>query len=592
MNTKYKSRGFVKTLLFILIFVNFLIPLSGVSFEIYSNSVNNDYNKVQEFPKTHILSKDDYLDTKILEEEKQGLGIINISDIAFNEAGFFNNSENYYNLDYDLNSDALNITYSSTKFIRTRKIAQVDNLEDIDTRTITIELNETIDIKYDSSIQSLEGYLIYSPRLYPFNLTELYVQNKSSPEVEFVEKEYYSIDDTLDKIIFLKFDFENYFNNEVAHNFSLHLIWEYDLEVVDWELNQYSKSKFLFEEEEYSFEPDFNLRFNIIGKKLNEADQYQILDADNLDIALRVNPPDKDSLSEHELLLLYPTNNPIDETDFLNNYLNADKSINVSLSDYFNASNSLFYLNFKAEFVIKFNEAVDETWAIDRLIGTRRLRERIYFPEIISGPKHIYVSSLRIYEPTIAINQIEDDWSLFGRSVRAIEANVTEVEEENKNSLVFTENATTKVGIEIRLPYIINGEICPFTIEYKTSNDLKVIITDNINMPVMGLDVEFYYYGELYGTYISKEKSQPLGLKTTNENGEIFIEDVPNGNYTLEIYQGNSFIMEAEVSSFLEFNYVKTSLHHFPLWILIFGSISGIVLLIGLIIHLKSRKES
>ena len=55
-------------------------------------------------------------------------------------------------------------------------------------------------------------------------------------------------------------------------------------------------------------------------------------------------------------------------------------------------------------------------------------------------------------------------------------------------------------------------------------------------MPLQNLEVKISYYGEKFGTYISKEKSQPLGTKITDENGEIFIKDVPNGNYTVQIY--------------------------------------------------------
>jgi hypothetical protein len=139
---------------------------------------------------------------------------------------------------------------------------------------------------------------------------------------------------------------------------------------------------------------------------------------------------------------------------------------------------------------------------------------------------------------------------------------------------------------------MIKNEICPFIIKYETERDLKLIITDNIRMPISGLDVKIYYYGILYGTYISQEVSQPIGPTLTDENGEILVKDVPNGNYTIKIYQGVNLIKEAEVSSYLEINYVTTQIIHFPIIVFIFSSIGGLIFILGLRIYLKQKKIS
>jgi hypothetical protein len=125
--------------------------------------------------------------------------------------------------------------------------------------------------------------------------------------------------------------------------------------------------------------------------------------------------------------------------------------------------------------------------------------------------------------------------------------------------------------------------------KYETELDLKLVITDNIRMPIVGLDVEIYYYGELYGTYMSEDNTQPIGPTITDENGEILVENVPNGNYTIKIYQGDQLLKEAEVSAYLETNYVTTPIIHIPFIVIIFGSIGGLIFGIGFFIYRKYK---
>ncbi|MHA1257880.1 MAG: hypothetical protein ACTSPS_20045, partial [Promethearchaeota archaeon] len=127
-------------------------------------------------PKTHSFSKGDY--EPILDTEKQGLGDINVTDIDFFDIGF-NSSQTKGDLKADLTSGALNMTYEGTEFIKTKKVAQVDNINEniTDYRKITILLNESINVVYNASIDPLEGYLIYAPKLTPFLDAQLWVEN-------------------------------------------------------------------------------------------------------------------------------------------------------------------------------------------------------------------------------------------------------------------------------------------------------------------------------------------------------------------------------------------------------------------------------
>ncbi len=568
-----KKKGF-KILFFIVIILNFLVPMILIN---ANNNINNypEYSNNtsdKTYPKTQGFFKNNY--DPILNQEKQGLGSINITDISFDDIGF-NSSDSEPNIISDLSNKALNMTYQGTKFINTTKVAQVDNINEniTDNEKVTILLNESISVSYYNPI---EEYLIYAPRLTPFVEIQLWVENETANIIK-VHKEHYSVE-KIDNINFLLFNYKNHYK----YNFTFHLIWEYNLTINNWNLNQDDNQELLIEELNQILNPKFNYKFNLVGyqyKYNNDTKDYDEIPADNLLVNLTINLPDKELLSNHNMKI-----NLINvEVDFLT----KDKSLYTK--SWVKANNSKFDIEFTAYYIITFFDPVDETWSIDRLVEDKDKRERIYFPTIITGPKHIYIKNLKILEETIGYDQVESQSSLFGRPVSFIEINVSKIEEEIRNSLIFTENATKHQGILITLPYLIYEEVCPFTFKYETDKDLRIVVTDNIHMPIVGLDVVIYYYGEKYGTYMSNEKNQPIGPTITDENGEILVENVPNGNYTLKIFTDNKLITEAEVSSFLDVNYVVTPIIHFPLWILIFGIISGIILGLGFKIYKKQK---
>ncbi len=553
-------------LILILIFVIIIVPLLIINAQAYSNSNYNEFHGNNN-PKIQGFSKDDY--TPIIDDEEHGLGNIEITNINFLKlndwVGFYNFSENpeYKNYDSDISSDALNMSSLNLKFIRTLETAQSDNLnENIEaSNNLIIELNETIDVKYNTSIKNLEGYLIYGPRLYPCYLIRLQVQNESSTVVN-VQDGNYSIDENN----FLRFNFLDFFKSKDAHNFTMHLIWKYNLTINNWQLTQSTDEDLLYYSQDQPIIAQFNYRFIISGKKFDGSSISSKIGAEDLDISLKINLPDKNSLNNHTLTL---NDKDYDEED-TKKFLSSDKSVNIK----FSANHSLFSVDFTADFTMKFIDPVSDTWAIDRLVEQRNIRERIYFPTIISGPTHIVLKYVSFFEATITTDQTVGNSSCFERRFTYFDANVSEFEEEIEDSLVFTENIVKKKGLRIQMPFMIKGEICPFSIKYEASEDLRVIVTDNIHMPISGLSLEVNYYGIVYGTYISKNQSQPMAPVITDTNGEFLLENVPNGNYTLKFYQNNELVMESSVSAYREINYVVTTFLHFPLWIIIFSLIN------------------
>ena len=125
---------------------------------------------------------------------------------------------------------------------------------------------------------------------------------------------------------------------------------------------------------------------------------------------------------------------------------------------------------------------------------------------------------------------------------------------------------------------------------YKKNRDVPLIMDGGITSAADMIIALTIAEGIMLGGYLNKFY-EAEGEKL-NENGEVTIDDVPNGNYTAKIFHvdGEIKLAEAEVSAFLDLNYVKTQIIHFPILILIFGGITGIILILGLKIYRKREK--
>ncbi len=546
-------KGFV----IIIIIVFFLIPITFGTVEHNSSSMNNEFN-----PTLSNISQDDFI--PILSEEKHSLGNITVNDIDFSklEPGFFNNNVNYPVIGDDINSGALSISQTDLVLIETMEPAIQDNLNEdiVDRNIITVKLNESLSVDYNNP---LAGSLIYLSRLRPSRLQEFYVDN-GTDIIELDEE----TDFTFDSDKFIVFNYETYFQKGPVFSFKMYLIWEYDINILSWSLSQYPRQGLRMINTIQNFTVKFKYGFNLNGKKYGETIFDTNLEADNIDIALTINLPDRSKLNEHSLLL---NDIPADIGD----HLNINKSIDILLTDHFNANNSVVLLNFTTPFTCKFESSVDKNWAIDRLISMNEIRERIYLPSVIAGPEHIYLKNLSIYEETLFIDQIIIINSQFERDFQYFYLN---------SSIIGIE------GIEIKFPYIILGEICPCIIKYISDQTLRVVITDNIKMPLVGASVEVFYYGVEYGTYMSNNSIQPIPPGNTNEHGEIILFNVPRGNYTIRVYYNRIFLKESMVSTVNEINYIYTNYPHFPLWIMVFGLLNGIIVFFGAIYYLKYKK--
>lgn len=532
-----------------------------------SNSLFSHNNALKDHINISNFSKENY--SAILSEEKHGLGNITVTDLLFNqlELGIYSYNDIYPLLTEDYNSTAINMTIEDFKFINVTTPAKHDNLDNIisNKNNITLMLNESLYFKYNDS---KTGYLIYLSRLFKCRLIDFYIQN-GTDIVKLEEK----IDFYFDNYDFIVFHYKDFlrenptFNFSGAiFNFSMHFIWEWDLLIEDWELIQ--NNGLTIEKALEDYPVDFAYSFHLTGRKYNQSEIGQYILVDNLFVALRIDLFDKDLLNNYILELN-------DEIVDINSHLNPNNSINVLLSDSFTPNYNNFRLNFTTIFTLQFDNPVGKLWSIDRLVAKRNIRERIYFASITAGPKHFYLKSLSFYEPSILFEEMISAFSLFDRQV--------DFEYINTSTLGETRLIVT-------VPYLILGETCPFTLKYETTTALKIIITDIIRMPLIGAKIKLFYYGKEYGTYISSNRVQPISLGKTDENGEVILNNVVIGNYTVKVYYRNSFLKEASVNTYKENNYVRTNIPHFPLWIVVFGALNGIIIVIGVLFYFKNKK--
>ncbi len=546
----------IKNLLIVLLIISLIIPVFVGNLKnktIYDDQPSESALSSSEF------TKDNY--SAILTEDDHGLGSVSVDDMHFplHPWGIVNHTEFYPLLDNDWSSGALTMEEPKIDFIETIKPAINDNINGTNIITITVKLNESMSVSYNNS---QEGYLIYFPRFSRAKLLEFYV-NDGNSIIKLTEGINYTIDETG----FLVFYYEDYFQQGSIFNFKMDLIWEYDLALGDWTLDQREETPLIMRESEQEFTSRFTYQFFLIGwavtSNLEESQPFDYINA-----ALTIHPPDKDLLTYQDFIINGDDVN-------INNYVNPDKSISIELSDLFGLNRSFISLNFTFPFSLKFGESVGNSWAIDRLVAERNIRERIYFISISTGPTHVFLKNVALYDTGILIDEVLGANSLFNREVLFFDANAS---------------VPRQSGLKVNMPYLIFGETCPFTIKYLATQTLNIIVTDVIKMPLVGVTIEILLFGAMYGTYVSNKSIQPINPGITDVNGQVVLDDVPRGNYTVRVIWQGKVVKETTVTTDKEINYVFTSVPHFPLWILIFGMTSGIILAVGAILYLKNKK--
>lgn len=538
-----------------------VFSLASLNLNITSSIKGNPIDSNENALNMNTITKDNY--TEILTTNKHSLGNITVDDIGY--IGIFEGlvNENVYHplVTDDQVYGNLLIDTIDMDFLNTTNPASVNFLgsNPIKKDYVTYTFNETLKVWYNNT---QARYLIYHSRFTNTKLLNFYVDN-GTVITELIE----DVDFTFDDRDYIIFYYEEYFQEGRIFNFTMHLIWEHFMGFASWQIEQREDNFFIIDEVEQEVTAQFSYNFLMVAHAFDQS----ILETVPISfwyVALTISPLDKEQFNDHVLRV-----NDIEVN--IGNFLTPEKSFKIELSDGFTPDLSTFSLNFTANYVVRFEEPVGDFWAVDRLVDQRSIRERIYLCNLISGPQHIYLKNIIFHESAIYFEEVLDSYSLFDRYVEINELN---------------SSISGYMGLNVTIPYLYVGETCPLLIKYITFQRLKIVITDDIKMPLVGAKIEVFHFGAIYGTYISNTTSQPIIPRSSDENGQIILDNVPRGNYTIRVYWQGSFVKEASISTFNEINYIHTSIPHSPLWIIIFGAIISFILIIGAIFYQKYKK--
>jgi hypothetical protein len=560
MKNNRKKKFLYLGIIIILISCSALLNLFASS----NKDTNNNYGNLIQNPslKSSFFSEEQF--NSILEEEKNGLGIVSIMNISYNQKGFtdYSSQTKYESVNDDISNGTLNIAYNGTFFNITILNATRDYLKQsyIDRNILTIRLNESLQVSFDNSSDNngLAGYLIYLPRLYPIEIKEIIINDTRLIDSEYTIQE-------INGHSFLYFDYYSYIGVRTAGTFSMDILFDYNLTLANWYANQENYEEISVNKKTQNITANYVYQFNLQGSHYKgDSPDDGTADASDLIVNLKVKPFDKNLLEYTQLRLKGQTISNI------NDYI-SNKIIYVNLSDSFKANNSQFLLRITTEFRVQFVSAVGNTWAIDRLVEQLHIRERIYLPAVSEGPQRLMVR-FSFLEPSISSDEEIDTSIQFERTTIQI--------------------SSVGRGIEIITPPLIRGELaCPFSIQYQAINSFQITIRDNFNVPLSGLDVKIFYNNKLYGTYISNSWIQPVAPLETNQDGKINLAFLPNGIYTIGIYK-NGELEDIEILNTIQPIYdFKTEIAHIPIVVIIFGSISILIITIGVIFHLRNIKN-
>lgn len=259
-----------------------------------------------------------------------------------------------------------------------------------------------------------------------------------------------------------------------------------------------------------------------------------------------------------------------------------------------------FSLKFKADFTVELLDTISGSWSEDRLVSGLTTRERDYTITVSDGPADLMLTYFGFNDTTLHYDDLPTAGfirSALGRHVALENLNqsLTYIPPVNASDDLIPPTFIDGISLlAVNSPayHIFKGEIDKITVKYFATHTLEFIVADAIKVPLTGYTVNVYYGGLLFGTRMNAYFTYPGSQKTTNDQGQIIIRNVPVGNFTIELLDANGVPIENltanSLHSFSE-NLLVSSVPHIPSIISIFGGLSLGILLIGLFLYRKNN---
>ncbi|MCF2138574.1 MAG: hypothetical protein K9W44_00795 [Candidatus Lokiarchaeota archaeon] len=532
---------------------------------------------------------------ELKEDQMNDLGQIEIYGFSVREelrpTAFFR--EDIQNIHYDHDVETVNPKFDST----TRVASAVHASGNTDSRNSSVEilLNETVKWTYTENTTSF--VVGFAPYVQPATFFAMYLNGTKldstnySVEEQFLDGIYYN---------WFYYNFTTLFNAYSSAEFLIKYQYTVEIPISNWKvINQ----PILPDENEESSEYQNPFQY-ITGIKNNVTMPY-VYNVTfgregwlfNVTAKFLITLPDPDDIFAAELKSY--SNQVIDELP----YTLENNSIKLNIWTFLDQRETLS-TEFKANFTVEILESIDgeQFWCEDRLVDGTRNRERDYKLTVSEGPADLMVAMFGINDTSIYFDDLNEDRndrieSALNREVVIIDMNRSEGQPSGtiisgNQTLEYVDGISMLISGESYLtPYaLFKGEVDIITVKYRATRNLNLIITDNTKTPVAGIKVDIYFASQPFGSKISLYDSLPYPVKTSDNEGRIVIYGVPIGDYTIEILDNSGqHLQNLTASSLIDENLIITNIPHFPLVIIIFGVISAVFIVTGLIIYKKNQ---
>ncbi|WP_457556489.1 hypothetical protein [Candidatus Harpocratesius sp.] len=532
---------------------------------------------------------------ELKEDKMNDLGQIEIYGFSVREelrpTAFFR--DDIQNIHYDHDVETVNPKFDST--IRVASAVHASGNTDSRNSSVEILLNETVKWTYTENATSF--IVGFAPYVQPATLFAMYLNGTKldstnySIEEQFLDGIYYS---------WFYYNFTTLFNAYSSAEFLIKYQYTVEIPISNWKvINQ----PILPDENEESNEYQNPFQY-ITGIKNNFTMPY-VYNVTfgregwlyNVTAKFLITLPDSDDIFAAELKSY--SNQVIDELPFTL----ENNSIKLNIWTFLDQRETLS-AEFKANFTVEILESIDgeQFWCEDRLVDGTRNRERDYKITVSDGPADLMVAMFGLNDTGIYFDDLNEDRndrikSALNREVVIIDMNRSEGQPSGtiisgNQTLEYVDGISMLISGESYLsPYaLFKGEVDIITVKYRATRDLNLVIADNTKTPISGIKVNIFFANQPFGSKISLYDNLPYPVKTSDNNGRIIIYGVPIGDYIIEILDNSGHhLQNLTASSLIDENLIVTTIPHFPLVIIIFGVVSAVCIVTGLIIYKKNQ---
>ncbi|MFX0098032.1 MAG: hypothetical protein ACFFCS_00515 [Candidatus Hodarchaeota archaeon] len=251
-------------------------------------------------------------------------------------------------------------------------------------------------------------------------------------------------------------------------------------------------------------------------------------------------------------------------TDLSGNILNA--SYTAILQDNYDGNNPAWFLqgsffplkpeyylvvNYSVNFTIEFTNMYTERWTCDRLTYRTSGRRRTLSLNISDGPEDLLVENINFTLTNMNFddffNQVKLD-AQFEPRTTPYSGKFISRQNYGNNTYRISESAGGPYddmpnGTWFNIHKMQKSQgVMLFDFWYEASHNYTLRITDEVNNPLPGAEVYMFYQGKPYGVKMAENDSLINPPKISNNLGFIELNNIPAGEYDLEIVYGEEIV--------------------------------------------------